>query len=513
MFILSVVALSFFCTLLITPLVARYAANRRIYDLPGGRRVHTRPVPRLGGVSIFIALLASMVVILPRVLDNENGLGSEDRFFIGTLVGATIIFAAGLRDDLKALRPVVKLIFQIVAAVVVFAFGVRIEVLMLGPTTTIETGWLALPLTVVWIIGVTNAFNLIDGLDGLATGIALVALATIMATAALMARPEVVITTAALMGALAAFLFYNFHPAKIFLGDSGSYLIGFILAALTIQGSFRTGTVTPVVVPTLILGLPLLDVAIAFVRRWLRGVPIFGADAHHIHHRLLAIGLTHQRAVFVMHVAAVILASVGASIVLSPPEAKVAIAIVSGLAALALIAYGIRRLEYHEFQVLLSEIAKNALMVRRKIGYRIHAREVTQMIERSQGVDQMKKVLEQNASRLGVIGIEFGQRGNLYNSDNNRTGAIKIEIPLFSSRSGEDYAIRIWCSRDDEQDYNSAEWLGRSLYPVLEKKLATIEVPAGAAVQEGERDRTTAKIISEEPGSINQVVINGHGTV
>jgi len=472
MFIASVVAVSFFCALLITPLVARYAANRRLYDLPGGRRVHTRPVPRLGGVAIFIALLASMAVVLPRILENHNGLGDEANFFVGTLLGGVIIFAAGLRDDLKALPPVVKLLFQIVAALVVYAFGVRIEVLALGPVTTVDTGWLALPLTVCWIVGVTNAINLIDGLDGLATGIALVALAATMAVAGVMGRIEGVIMSAALTGALAGFLLYNFNPARIFLGDSGSYLIGFMLSVLAIQGSFKSGTATLVVVPALALGLPILDVALAIARRWLRGVPIFGADAGHIHHRLLALGLTHRRAVFVMYAIASILAMVGMLLVFTPPAAVLGISLGGGLLVLALVGYGIRRLDYHEFQVAGSAVTRGALRARHQIRFRIQARELVRAIESSGGVRQVNSLLEQNAARLGVMDIAFGPRGSLDQTvSNQQSDAVKIEIPISINDREVDYILWIWCDRNSDRKSNSGEALGLLLVPALERML------------------------------------------
>ncbi|MDB4911168.1 MAG: undecaprenyl-phosphate alpha-N-acetylglucosaminyl 1-phosphate transferase, partial [Gemmatimonadetes bacterium] len=226
----------------ITPLVISGAKRWHLLDAPDEtRHLHDRPVPRLGGVAVFIATMlgiASTLVYGPA----GSALTPEwHRFVIALLIGGTVLFGAGLVDDIRRIRPVAKIIAQCIAALIVANLGFRIEILGIG-SSVLSLGWLSIPLTVLWIVAVTNAFNLLDGLDGLATGIAVVALATVFAAATVLGNLDVATVALVLIGALIGFARYNFSPARIFLGDSGSLFIGFMLAVLSMHGSIKSAT-------------------------------------------------------------------------------------------------------------------------------------------------------------------------------------------------------------------------------------------------------------------------------
>src|SRR5690625_4517697 len=261
---------SFVVTLLITPVVARYAVHNRIFDIPGGRRVHERPVPRLGGVAVFVGVAAGLYTIYIAYVDPISNIGAlphpPGQLLLAVGTGATITFLTGLGDDLRGLRPTMKLAMHICAGMAVYMSGVREEVVSLGHWGTVDvaTPWLSLPFTIFWIVAVTHAFNLIDGLDGLASGLAVISMLFTAVVSSVAGNFDVLVLAIVVVATLLAFLIYNFNPAKIFLGDSGSYLVGFIVSVLVMSVSFRhRGLVPPVAVPILFVGVPVLDVLLS----------------------------------------------------------------------------------------------------------------------------------------------------------------------------------------------------------------------------------------------------------
>jgi UDP-GlcNAc:undecaprenyl-phosphate GlcNAc-1-phosphate transferase len=307
--------------LLLTPLVIRLAHRFGALDWPGRRKVHERPVPRLGGVAIIAGFALAAPVGLAfserlRTLFFENL-----PFSISVAIGALLVFLLGLYDDLRGASVLVKFAVQIAAACLVVFVGKAQVVLLTNPFGEgIEIGWLGVPITLLWIVGVTNAFNLIDGLDGLAGGLAFISTATVFVIALMSgSRQLVVFASAALAGALLGFLRYNFHPARIFLGDSGSMFLGFMLAVLSVAGVSKRTTALAVLIPILILGIPVFDTLYAMVRRFVRALfldrersvsalgAMFRADREHIHHTLLEMGYTHWRAVVLLYGMSVLL--------------------------------------------------------------------------------------------------------------------------------------------------------------------------------------------------------------
>jgi len=288
-------------SLLLTPAVKSLAFRIGAVDRPNARKVHTRVMPRLGGLAIYASFLAGFFALLPFLPDGM--LGAYDRRFISALLaGGAIIVLIGALDDRFELSAKVKLLGQIAAAgVVVFGFGIRISLLNIpfGESMQPIAEWLAIPLTILWIVGCTNAINLIDGLDGLAAGVSGIAIATILAMAAIMGSEPVLLLSAPLLGGIVGFLRHNFHPAKIFMGDSGSLFLGFSLATLSMLG-FKQVTIVSFVTPLLIIGVPLSDTFFAIVRRVVNKRPIFAPDKGHLHHCLRELGFSHRGTVLII---------------------------------------------------------------------------------------------------------------------------------------------------------------------------------------------------------------------
>ncbi|KYZ76332.1 UDP-phosphate N-acetylglucosaminyl 1-phosphate transferase [Anaerosporomusa subterranea] len=276
---------------LLTPYVKRLAIKAGALDKPDARKVHTEPIPRMGGLAIYAGFL---LAVLASVHINRE--------LFGILLGGTVILAVGIIDDLKQLPAKTKLFGQILAACVPMLFGVRIEWLTNPFGGMIYLDYLSIPLTILWIISLTNTVNLIDGLDGLAAGVSTIASVTIMLVAAQQNFWTVAIFTAALAGSALGFLQHNFNPAKIFMGDTGSMFLGYMLAAVSALGTVKSAATIALVVPIVALGLPIMDTAFAIIRRFNSGKPIFKPDKGHLHHRLLAMGLTQKQVVLLMYV-------------------------------------------------------------------------------------------------------------------------------------------------------------------------------------------------------------------
>lgn len=286
-------------SLLLTPVVKRFAFWVGAVDKPNHRKVHTQLMPRLGGLAIYAAFLGAMLVVLPVITEyNASAVWA-------VLIGSTIIVLVGALDDRYELSPKLKLIGQIAAAGVVIAFGLKIDVGLInlpfiGEGWLQDFAWLSIPITLLWIVGVTNAINLIDGLDGLAGGVSAIATMTMLILALLMGNITVALLCAMLLGSIIGFLFFNFHPARIFMGDSGALFLGFSLATLSILG-FKQATLVSFVVPLLVLGVPLSDTFFAILRRMVNKTPISVADKSHLHHCLLRLGLSHRNTVLVIY--------------------------------------------------------------------------------------------------------------------------------------------------------------------------------------------------------------------
>jgi UDP-GlcNAc:undecaprenyl-phosphate GlcNAc-1-phosphate transferase len=440
----------------ITPLLLRVLLANGVYGHSRIREgVEHNPVPRLGGVAVCVATTAAILLALPFSGRGAGlGLDRPATFFVGLLLASWLVFGAGVVDDLYNLPPKTKLLAQLAAALIAWQAGFRIEQFTLLGTVDLHA--LSLPVTVLWIVGVTNAFNLIDGLDGLATAIALVALSTTLAISVALGNLAAALVCAALAGALVGFFRYNFRPARIFLGDSGSLFVGFMLAVLSVHGATKSATAVLTVVPILVLALPLLDTGLAILRRWLRGRPIFGADERHLHHRLLAIGLTRTRAAVLLFVLAAGLAMFGVMLFFAPQRAVVYIAVAGGVGCTALLLIGIKRLGYHEFVEAGAVVASGPGRLRRAIRDRIHARDVAHVLAHAESLEHLRAILSDNAEVMGLLDLVLcrctsgeGLRDSLPASLSPSALKVDFPVPVEDAPEGDPWVLRAWCDGSD----------------------------------------------------------------
>ncbi len=297
-------AIALAVTAALTPLVLRVSLALGVRgDMPSARRVHTRRVPRLGGIAIVIGFFVPLLALFALSTQTAQLFFASPRMVAGVMLGSLLVAGLGFFDDVVGTGAKAKLLVQVLAATMAYGGGLRIDALSLPLVGVVGLHWLALPATIVWIVGVVNALNLIDGLDGLAAGVTFFACVTNFVVAFLGGNILICLVSATLAGALVGFLFYNFNPAKIFMGDSGSMFLGFMLASASLLGasSQKSPTVIAILVPLVALGLPIMDMLFAIVRRFLARRSIFAADRGHIHHRLLDVGLTHRRAVLTLY--------------------------------------------------------------------------------------------------------------------------------------------------------------------------------------------------------------------
>lgn len=335
-------------------------------DAPDGRRkLHDAPVSRLGGLPIYLSTVIGLTVV---IWSGNHGFWA----WAPLLICNTLIFTVGLADDLKPLGARVKLVGQLGTALILYSLGVSIDVLS-NPFGEggIELGWWSLPLTLLWLVAIPNIINLIDGMDGLAAGFGLFLSLTLAFIGYFSFQTDVMIASALMAAALGGFLFFNLPPAKIFLGDGGAYLIGFFIASVSLQSSNKGSVIAALLVIVIALGVPILDTFFAIVRRTMRGVPVFSADAEHIHHRLILLGYSKGRALAVMYAVCLVLSLVGISILLTK-----GIALPVAGAVLFLLAVGAARyLGYVRSWTRLREQVGQALERRRKYEHvQAHAR-------------------------------------------------------------------------------------------------------------------------------------------
>ncbi|HHT62351.1 MAG: glycosyltransferase family 4 protein [Bacillota bacterium] len=290
---------AFFMSFILTPVMMKIALRVGAVDKPNERKVHKGTITRIGGVAIFGGF------VLGALLMQELSFQAWGLLFSGTM-----IMILGLVDDIKGISPKVKLLGQVMAAVVLVYFGVEVKFIT-NPFTggIISLGLFSIPVTVFWVTGMSNAVNLIDGLDGLAAGVSGIAAVTLAVVAWTQGQFETVYLALLLAAAALGFLKFNFHPAKLFMGDCGSLFLGFILGALAVMGLTKGATIISLFIPVIILGIPILDTFFAIIRRFTNNKPIFEADKGHLHHRLLEMGLSHKQTVLVIYAITFLLSS------------------------------------------------------------------------------------------------------------------------------------------------------------------------------------------------------------
>jgi UDP-GlcNAc:undecaprenyl-phosphate GlcNAc-1-phosphate transferase len=361
--------LSVSISLVLTPLIRLFAKKANIYDVPSERKIHRKPAPLLGGIPIFISL--NLTLFIGYLLNNVYIKEFLAEKWKPLLLCQMIILALGIFDDIHKLQPRIKFLIQIFAGCLLLLFGIGIYVIN-NPFSggLIHLGVWSIPITVFWVVGITNALNLIDGLDGLAAGASLIVCTALFGISFLFQNIGMSFVFLILAGSILGFLRYNFFPAKIFLGDSGSLLLGFLLAVFSIQGSYKGPTLVAVLVPILALGFPIMETFLSMIRRFLKsihmvdiphkngkfkalflnGFSMFEADKDHVHHRLLKLGFSQRRAVLILYGLCAALCFFAFLIVTIK---NINITFFMGAVVIAFV-IGIRSLKYQEFKILES---------------------------------------------------------------------------------------------------------------------------------------------------------------
>ncbi|MDT5062876.1 MAG: UDP-GlcNAc:undecaprenyl-phosphate/decaprenyl-phosphate GlcNAc-phosphate transferase [Acidobacteriota bacterium] len=354
---IALFSIALFSSLVLTPVIRRLCVRFGWLDVPrDDRRVHTKAIPRVGGLAILLSVVIALLA-LPLV-DNlvTQSLFRDKRQLLMVFVPAILVVLLGLYDDLRGANARLKFLALAVAGTIFYAMGGRVENLSLPIYGSIHlplvVSYLA---TLLWIVGVTNAFNLIDGVDGLATGAGLFASLVVLVVSLMLGHPHVTVVALALSGALIGFLRYNFNPASIFLGDSGSLFVGFTLAALSLQGSQKASTAVAIAIPLMAFALPVIDTGFSMARRFLSGKPIFQGDREHVHHMLLARGWSQRRVVFVLYAVCAALGLISLLLVNETSRLTGLILIVVGSA----IVLALGRLRYHEVDELKASMRRN----------------------------------------------------------------------------------------------------------------------------------------------------------
>lgn len=303
---LALIAVAAAVTAGVTPLIRGFSARRGLVVVPGGRKIHDRPISQLGGVGIFVGVAVALCVQVGGEAFlgwNDVLLGGNERFsWLGVGAGIVLMFAIGLVDDIVNLAPLPKLAGQAAAASVVVLSGLRIDYVgnPLGHGL-IMLGVLSIPATIIYLVGFANVMNLIDGLDGLAAGLAAIAAMSLLVLAAPANRLGAAALAATVIGACLGFLIFNFHPASIFMGDSGAMFLGFTLATISLLGVMKTTATIALAIPLIVIGVPIFDTASAIIRRLRHNQPIHQADRGHIHHRLLGRGFNQRQTVLIIY--------------------------------------------------------------------------------------------------------------------------------------------------------------------------------------------------------------------
>lgn len=282
--------LTFLLSVTVTPAVKKLAIYFGAIDQPSERKIHEKTMPRLGGLAIFLSFLIGFFVFIPETFEAWP-----------IMVGAFIMLITGILDDLYELSAKSKLIGQLFAAGITVYGGITIEFITIPLGEKLEFGYLEVPITIVWIVAITNAINLIDGLDGLAAGVTSIALIAIIGLSVSMGNSQITLIGLILLGSTLGFLVHNFHPAKIFMGDTGSLFLGYMISVIAVMGLYKNATVFSLFVPIIILGIPILDTLFAIIRRIIHKKPLSAPDKFHLHHCIIGMGFTHRQTVIMIY--------------------------------------------------------------------------------------------------------------------------------------------------------------------------------------------------------------------
>ncbi len=406
--------LSFIAALLLTPVVRRKATEWGAIAVPdgaeGGRHIHDKPTPRLGGIAIYLAFMISLacVPLIPNMVGDIFRASLPKLLML--LAPATLIFLFGIYDDFRNVGAPEKLIVQTIAAAMIFAGGFRIENISspFGGHWHLPL-WLSFVLTAAWIICITNAFNLIDGIDGLAAGASVFALLSILVFSVAQGNPEISQLAIVLIGAVLGFLRFNFNPATIFLGDSGSLFLGFMAAALSLAGSQKGSTIVAIAIPLVSFGLPVTEAGLSLARRFVSGQSLLAGDRGHIHHKLLQHGLSQRQTAILLYAVCALFSLFGLMLINPQRSLAALVFFVLGVG----IVFGVQQLRYAEFAELGSQIRQGVTQRRRSLAVNVRVRRASEDLSKVQTSSQLfaalESMLETNEFDRAVLDLNVAQ--------------------------------------------------------------------------------------------------------
>src|SRR5262245_27501101 len=413
---LTLFSLSFIISLLITPVVRRKAISWGAIAMPdNGRHIHPQPTPRLGGVAIYLAFVTTLLCV--PFLGNLVSASFRANIpkLTALLLPATLIFCFGIYDHFRGATAPVKIVFQAIASVMVYLGGLRIDNLSspFGGTWELPI-LLSFPLTALWIILITNAFNLIDGIDGQAAGASVFALLSILVFSIAQGNIEISLISIVLIGAVIGFLRYNFNRATVFLGDSGSLFLGFMAAVLSLSGSQKGSTIVAIAIPLVSFGLPLTEAIISLARRFLSGQSLLIGDRGHIHHKLLQRGLTQRQVVILLYAFCALFSLFG--LMLLNPERDIGALIFFILGVV--IIFGVQHLRYAEFSELGSQIKQEVVRRRRSLAVNVRVRRTSDYLSDAKTPDQFFAALDEmlSTNEFNCATLELNVTGPIFDS-------------------------------------------------------------------------------------------------
>jgi len=422
--ILSLGFIAFVFSLLLTPVIRDAFGRMGLFDQPDGiRKNHQRPTPRVGGIAILLSYIAAFGIVMFLPFNYRTAIVRLAPEVWAVLLAATVVFCTGLWDDLKGLKPWQKLSGELVAASIAYAAGVQIH---LDSGNWLDP-WLSIPLSIIWLIGCTNAFNLIDGMDGLATGVGLFATLTMLLAALTQSSLELALVTMPLVGCLLGFLRYNFNPASVFLGDCGSLFVGFLLGCFGVLWSQKSATLLGMTAPLMAMAIPLLDAVLSILRRFLRHQPIFSADRGHIHHRLLDRGLTPRRAALLLY------GICGLAATFSLLQSTM----INNYGGLVVVLFcvavwiGIQNLGYVEFGMARQMLLKGTF--RRMVDGQARLHQFEKDFQQAGTVEECWKVIHALSRNFGFQSVRMSIQGKLFEEviqPVQGTVSIQLRIPL-----------------------------------------------------------------------------------
>lgn len=467
---LTLFIISLFSSLFLTPVLRRAAQHLGWVDVPrDARRLHTLPVPRVGGIAVYCSVglaLAALPLLDNRVTDL---VAANRREVAAVLLSSTLVFAFGVFDDLVAVKAKWKFIAQGLAALLLFSLGVRIEAVTVPFVGSFELPTvLGLLFTLAWVIGISNAFNLIDGLDGLATGAALFASLVMAAVSLASGRPLVTVISLALVGALTGFLRYNFNPASIFLGDSGALFTGFLLAALSITGTQKASTAVAVAIPLAAFALPVIDTGFAIARRFISGKPLFEGDREHIHHKLLEMGWSQRRVAFALYGVCALFGLLALLFTSDGGEGKFTGLLLLVTGAIIVLVAG--RLRYHEADEVRAGLRRNIAERRTRAANHVRVRRASRALSHAKTLGDLlsavREVLE--LGEFVYATVQLGRGG-----DSEMTRSVLSQEEGDRRLDGAEVRGGLICWEWERGDVEGHEILGSHLFWTLRMPLST----------------------------------------